>query len=59
MSMFTPLWMGWVFVHTDESYFWALIPIAIMYGLAAFFYWTIPRPKIPARLLNTQSQISS
>ena len=57
MSMLTPLWMGWIFVHTDESYFWALIPIAVMYGLAAFFYWTIPKPKIPARLSNSQSQI--
>ena len=57
MSMLTPLWMGWIFVHTDESYFWALIPIAVMYGLAAFFYWTIPKPKIPARLSNPQSQI--
>ena len=32
MSMLTPLWMGWIFVHTEESYFWALIPIAVMYG---------------------------
>ncbi|MCE2463795.1 MAG: MFS transporter [Dehalococcoidia bacterium] len=57
MSMLTPLWMGWIFVHTDESYFWALIPIAVMYGLSAFFYWTIPRPEIPARLANPQSPI--
>ncbi len=57
MSMLTPLWMGWIFVHTEESYFWALIPIAVMYGLAALFYWTIPRPRIPARLLSPQRQI--
>ena len=48
MSMASPVWMGLVFDRTG-SFTWALIPLAIVYGLAAFFYWTIPRPKIPVR----------
>ncbi len=49
VSMSTPLWMGLVFDRTD-SYFWALVPLTILYGLSALFYWTIPRPRIPERL---------
>ena len=49
MSMSTPVWMGIIFDRT-ESYFWALLPLASIYLLAGFFYWTIPRPGIPARL---------
>ena len=49
MSMLTPLWMGWIFDSTD-SFKWALIPLAVLYGLASFFYWTLPRPKPPPRL---------
>ena len=43
MAMGTPLWMGWVFDRTD-SLTWAVIPLAVLYGLAAFFYWTLRRP---------------
>ena len=49
MSMSTPVWMGLIFDRTD-SYFWALVPLAAIYGLAAVCYWTIPRPRPPTRL---------
>ena len=55
MSMSTPMWMGWVFDRTD-SYVWALIPLAIANGVSAFFYWTLPKPKPPARASETESQ---
>ena len=34
MSMSTPVWMGWIFDHTG-SYYWSLLPLAIIYGLSA------------------------
>ena len=49
MSMSTPVWMGVIFDRTG-SYYWALLPLAALYLLATIFYWTIPRPGIPARL---------
>ena len=49
MSMSTPVWMGWVFDNT-QSYFWSLIPLAVIYAVAAIFFWTLPRPKRPERL---------
>ena len=49
MSMSTPVWMGLI-VDRTGSYFWALVPLAGIYGLAAVCYWTIPRPRPPARL---------
>ena len=49
MSMSTPAWMGVIFDHT-ESFKWALIPLAIIYCLAAIFYWLIPNPRTPARV---------
>ena len=49
MSMSTPVWMGLIFDRT-ESYFWAVVPLAAMYGLSAAFYWMLPRPRLPARL---------
>ena len=49
MSMSTPVWMGWIYDQTG-SYFWALIPLVILYLMAAVGYWTIPRPRPPARL---------
>jgi MFS family permease len=57
MSMSTPVWMGMIFDRTD-SYYWALIPLIILYGLSAFFYWTIPRPGVPARLRARQETIA-
>jgi len=48
MSMSTPVWMGWVYDRTN-SYYWALVPLFILYGLSAFFYWTLPRPKALTR----------
>ena len=44
MSMSTPVWMGWIFDNTD-SYFWSLIPLAAIYGIAGIFFYTMPRPK--------------
>ncbi len=53
MSMSTPVWMGFIFDHTG-SYYWALLPLAVIYSLAAVGYWLIPRPKPPARILAAQ-----
>ena len=53
MSMSTPVWMGWIFDNTG-SYYWALLPLTVIYGLSAIVYWTIPRPKIPDRLRARQ-----
>ena len=49
MSMSTPVWMGWIFDHTG-SYYWSLVPLAVIYGLSACVYWTLPQPTRPARL---------
>jgi MFS family permease len=49
LSMWTAVWMGLIFDHTG-SFYWALLPLASIYGLAAIGYWIIPRPKIPPRL---------
>ena len=49
MSMSTPVWMGWIFDHTG-SYYWSLLPLAVIYGLSACVYWALPRPIIPTRL---------
>jgi sugar phosphate permease len=49
MSMWTSVWMGLIFDHTG-SYYWALLPLASIYGLAAMGYWIIPRPRPPERL---------
>ena len=53
MSMSTPVWMGFIFDHTG-SYYWALLPLAVVYALAAVGYWLIPRPKAPARIVAAQ-----
>jgi MFS family permease len=55
LSMSTPVWMGVIFDRTD-SFFWALIPLVIIYCLAAIFYWIIPDPRIPARVRAYQAQ---
>ena len=49
MSMSTPVWMAWIFDHTG-SYYWSLLPLAIIYGLSAGVYWLLPQPATPARL---------
>ncbi|MGE3540282.1 MAG: MFS transporter [Candidatus Tectimicrobiota bacterium] len=49
MSMSTPVWMGWIFDQTG-SYYWALLPLALIYSLSAGCYWILPRPALPARL---------
>ena len=48
MSMSTPVWMGLIFDRTG-SYFWAVVPLAAMYGLSSVLYFTLPRPQLPAR----------
>ena len=53
MSMSTPVWMAVIFENTG-SFKWALIPLVIIYCLAAVFYWIIPNPKTPARVLAYQ-----
>ena len=53
MSMSTPVWMGLIFDYSG-SYYWALIPLACIYILATFFYWTIPKPRIPERLITME-----
>lgn len=49
MSMSTPVWMGWIFDQTG-SYYWSLIPLALIYALSAGCYWLLPRPALPSRL---------
>ena len=49
MSMSTPVWMGLIFDRTS-SYFWAVVPLVVVFCLSAGFYWTLPRPKLPRRL---------
>jgi len=56
MSMSTPVWMGWIFDRTG-SYFWALIPLIALYGISAFFYWILPKPNIPSRLLRPEAAV--
>ena len=53
MSMSTPFWMAFIFERTG-SYYWALVPLAAIYVLAAVSYWLIPRPKPPQRVLAAQ-----
>ncbi len=53
MSMSTPVWMGLIYDSTG-SYYWALMPLAVIYGMAAVSYWLIPRPKPPVRVSAAQ-----
>ncbi|MCH8894471.1 MAG: MFS transporter [Chloroflexi bacterium] len=55
MSMSTPLWMGIIFERTG-SYQWALIPLVVIYALAALLYLLIPNPRTPARVRAYQEQ---
>ncbi len=50
MSMSTPVWMGLIYDRTG-SFYKALLPLMAFYMIAALGYWTMPRPKTPARLL--------
>ena len=53
MSMSTPVWMGLIYDSTG-SYYWALLPLAVIYSLAAVSYWIVPKPKPPERVLAAQ-----
>ena len=55
MSMSTPVWMGLIFDST-QSYFWSLVPFAVIYGFAAVFFWNLPKPKIPRRLMAREQR---
>jgi MFS family permease len=46
MSMSTPVWMGLIFDNTG-SYYWALIPCAVIYICSSLSYWTLKKPKMP------------
>jgi MFS family permease len=58
MSMWTSVWMGLIFDHTG-SYYWALLPLASIYTLAAIGYWVIPRPRPPERLRVREARLGS
>jgi MFS family permease len=58
MSMSTPVWMGLIYDRTG-SYYKALLPLMVFYMIAAIGYWTMPRPKIPARLLAQQEEAAA
>ena len=51
ISMPFPWLVGLIFDRTD-SYYWGIVLLAAIYGGAAFFYWTLPRPKAPVRPLE-------
>ena len=53
MSMSTPVWMGFIY-QTTNSYYWALVPLAAIYALAAVSYWIVPKPRPPERVLAAQ-----
>ena len=53
LSMSTPVWMGLIYDFTG-SYFWSLVPLAVIYALASVGYWLIPRPRPPGRVLAAQ-----
>ncbi len=48
MGMGTPWLVGWIFDQT-ESYFWGLVILIVVYGLAAVVYGTLPSPPFTAR----------
>ena len=56
LSMSTPVWMGLIYDFTG-SYFWSLVPLAVIYGFAAVGYWVIPRPKAPLRVEADQASL--
>jgi hypothetical protein len=45
--------MGLIYDFTG-SYFWSLVPLAVIYALASVGYWIIPRPRPPQRVLAAQ-----
>ncbi len=53
MSMSTPVWMGFIYDSTG-SYYWALVPLAVIYTMAAVSYLVIPKPRTPERVLAAQ-----
>ena len=54
-SMWTAMWMGVIYDRTD-SFFWALVPLAIIYLCATVGYWFLPHPRLPRRLQLQQER---
>ena len=54
-SMWTAMWMGAIYDHTG-SFYWAVLPLAGLYGCAAVAYWFLPSPKLPQRLQDQQDR---
>ena len=48
ISMPVPWLVGWIY-DAEQSYYWGIVALAAMYGAAALFYWTVPRPRLPVR----------
>ncbi|MDP6548930.1 MAG: MFS transporter [Dehalococcoidia bacterium] len=51
LSMGVPVFAGWVY-DTSGSYYWALIPIVVLYLLAAAMFWNLPKARLPRRLTD-------
>jgi MFS family permease len=49
LSMGVPVFAGWVY-DTSGSYHWALLPIIVLYLMAATMFWNLPRAKLPKRV---------
>ena len=56
MAMSTPVWMGLIYDSTG-SYYWALVPLFVLYVFAAILFWTIPRPHMPSRLKKQETSL--
>ena len=48
LSMGVPVFAGWVY-DTSGSYYWAIIPIIVLYLMAAAMFWNLPRARLPRR----------
>ena len=57
-SMWTAMWMGAIYDHTG-SFYWALLPLIVLYIAAAIGYWFLPRPPLPRRLRLQQERESA
>ncbi len=52
MSAGTPVFLGWMF-DTTGSYRDALIPMVVLYLMAALLFWSLPRAKLPSRVTDS------
>jgi MFS family permease len=58
MSMGVPVFAGWVY-DTSGSYYWALVPMVVMYLMAALLFWKLPRPNLPSRVADPMTADAS